>query len=253
MGQTVSMTAPTTDLQRVLWGLVLGYGLGAVYCFLRPLRPKYTTLSDLLFLPPAFYIWLYFSFAICRADLRFGYTLSLFLGGWLFVVTLGRLIAPVFRGFWRILLGIGRGFLCKIRKIFEKGKKCCNFLLATKKKTVRIDARQEKIHGGDHMGNLKNPFRHVRLVYRRSSKLLKTVVLVTLVVATLALLLLAGAIRQEKQAYRQMQQQAADLEQANSNLSQQIDELGTVEAVKRLAEKWLGLEDPDTVIFLPQE
>ncbi len=247
------MTAPTTDLHRVLWGLGLGYGLGVVYCFLRPLRPKYTALSDLLFCPPAFYVFLYFSFAVCQADLRFGYTLSLFAGGWLFTVTLGRLLAPLFRGFWRILIGIGHSFLCKIKKIFEKGKKCCIFLLATRKKTVRIDARQQRRYTGVHMGNLKNPFRHVRLVYRRSSKLLKTVVLVTLVVATLVLLLLGGAIYQEKQAYRQLQQQAADLEQANSNLSQQIDELGTVDAIKRLAEKFLGLVDPDTVIFLPQE
>lgn len=247
------MTAPTTDLHRVLLGLALGYGLGAVYCFLRPLRPKYTALSDLLFLPPAFYVWLYHSFAVCQADLRFGYTLSLFFGCWLFQKTLGLLFAPVFRGFWRIFFRLVHAFLCKIRKIFEKGKKCCNFLLATKKKTVRIDLISKEATEETIMGSLKNPFRNVRLVYRRSSKLLKTVVLVTLVVATVVLLLLAGAIHQEKQAYRQLQQQAADLEQSNSNLSQQIDELGTVEAIKRLAEKFLGLVDPDTVIFLPEE
>lgn len=103
------------------------------------------------------------------------------------------------------------------------------------------------------MGNINNPFGNVRLVYRRSSKLLKTVVLVTLVVATVVLLLLGAAIHREKQAYRQLQQQAADLQQSNSELSQQIDELGTVEAIKRLAEKFLGLVDPDTVIFMPEE
>ena len=247
------MTAPTTDLHRVLWGLVLGCALGAIYCFLRPLRPRHKILSDLLFCPPACYVWLYFSFAVCQADLRFGYTLSLFLGGWLFVATLGRWLDPVFRGFWRILLGAVKGFLCKIRKILKKVKKSCIFLLATKKKTVRINKELQGRYQGVHMGSLKNPFRHVRLVYHRSSKLLKIVVLVTLIAATLALLLLGGAIRQEKQAYRQLQQQAAELEQTNNSLSQQIDELGTVAAIKRLAEKFLGLVDPDTVIFLPQE
>ena len=103
------------------------------------------------------------------------------------------------------------------------------------------------------MGKIQNPFRHVRLVYGRSSKLLKTVVLVTLVVATLALLLLGSAIRQEKEQFRLLQQQALDTEQANGELNQQIQELGTVAAIKRLAEKWFGLVDPDTVIFLPEE
>lgn len=138
------MTSPTTDLRRVLLGLLLGYGLGAVYCFLRPLRPKYTTLSDLLFLPPAFYVFLYYSFAICRADLRFGYTMSLLAGGWLFAATLGRVIDPIFRGFWRIIFRFFPGFLCKIRKIFKKGRFYCNFLLATKKKTVRIDLKSKE-------------------------------------------------------------------------------------------------------------
>lgn len=247
------MTAPTTDLYRVLWGLALGYGLGAVYCFLRPLRPKYTALSDLLFVPPAFYVWLHHSFAICQADLRFGYTASLFVGILLFIWTLGRLLKPVFRGFWRILLGAGRSFLCKIRKILKKGKKCCIFLLATMKKTVKINAPQERSYGGDLMANAKHPFGNVRVVYRRSSKTLKIVVLVTLIVATVALLVLSYAIHQEKSEYRRLQQQAIHTEQAISDLDQQIEELGTVDAIKRLARKFLGLEDPDTVIFLPEE
>ncbi len=246
------MTSPATDLYRLLWALALGYGLGAVYCFLRPLRPKFTALSDLLFVPFAFYGWLYLSFAICQADLRLGDTVCLGVGIWLFVITLGRLLAPVFRGFWRFLFGIGRDFLCKIRKIFKKGKNSCIFLLATMKKTVRIDPRKRS-YGGDRMGKMQNPFRYVRLVYGRSSKLLKTVVLVTLVVATLALLFLGSEIRQEKEQFRLLQQQALDAEQAKEELDQQIQELGTVAAIKRLAEKWFGLVDPDTVIFLPEE
>ena len=246
------MTTPATDLYRVFWALALGYGLGIVYCFLRPLRPRFPKLSDLLFVPPAVYAWLYLSFAICQADLRLGYTVCLGAGVWLFVITLGRLVTPVFRGFWRFLFALGHSFLCKFRKILKKGRNSCIFLLATMKKTVRIDPRKRS-YGGDRMGKIQNPFRHVRLVYGRSSKLLKTVVLVTLVVATLALLLLGSAIRQEKEQFRLLQQQALDTEQANGELNQQIQELGTVAAIKRLAEKWFGLVDPDTVIFLPEE
>ena len=64
------MTVPLIAAQRFCAGLVLGAVLGVWYDFLRPLRPRHTTLSDFLFLPAAFWAWLYVMFAVCRADLR---------------------------------------------------------------------------------------------------------------------------------------------------------------------------------------
>ena len=46
---------------------------------------------------------------------------------------------------------------------------------------------------------------------------------------------------------------AAALEQENKSLAEKIKDLGTVESIKELAGKLLGLIDPDTVIFLPEE
>lgn len=104
------MTGPAQDGYRLLCALLLGAGLGIFYGFLRPLRPRHTVLSDLLFLPAMGYAWLYLGFAVCRGDIRLGYCMGLILGGSIWEFTLGRWLRPVFFGFWhgisRILHGI---------------------------------------------------------------------------------------------------------------------------------------------------
>ena len=66
------MTTPIYAFSRFAIALALGAGLGLFYGFLRPLRPRYTALSDLLFLAGLSYVWLYFNFAVCRGDIRLG-------------------------------------------------------------------------------------------------------------------------------------------------------------------------------------
>ena len=88
------MTTPGIAAGRFLRGLVLGLILGAWYGFLRPLGRRRRTLSDLLFILGVFPVWLYFSFAVCQADLGIGYLASLFVGGFVFDITLGRLLRP---------------------------------------------------------------------------------------------------------------------------------------------------------------
>ncbi len=97
----------------------------------------------------------------------------------------------------------------------------------------------------------KNPFRHIRLVYRRSSPLTKCVVLVAIVLSTLALIALRITIQSEQKQQEQLQLQAAQLELENYQLTRQIAELGTVESVRRIATLQLGLVDPDSQFFTP--
>lgn len=99
----------------------------------------------------------------------------------------------------------------------------------------------------------RNPFRRVRLVYRRSSTLVKCVVLVTVIFSTLALLTLRYAILDAKKQSEALRSEAAKLEQENRELSRSIAQLGTVQSVTELAGKLLGLVDPDTVIFMPEQ
>ena len=91
----------------------------------------------------------------------------------------------------------------------------------------------------------KNPFSHIRLVYRHSSILVKSVVLAALALSILALVILRISIQSNQG------QQAALLEQENRALTKQIAELGTVESVKRIATLQLGLVDPDSQFFTP--
>ena len=97
----------------------------------------------------------------------------------------------------------------------------------------------------------KNPFKHIRVVYRRSSILVKSVVLATLVLSILALVILRISIQSNQGQQADLQLQAALLEQENRALTIQIAELGTVESVKRIATLQLGLVDPNSQFFTP--
>ncbi len=96
-----------------------------------------------------------------------------------------------------------------------------------------------------------NPFKYIRVVYRRSSILVKSVVLATLVLSILALIVLRISIQSNQGQQADLQQQAALLEQENRALTKQIAELGTVESVKRIATLQLGLVDPNSQFFTP--
>lgn len=101
------------------------------------------------------------------------------------------------------------------------------------------------------MAAKRKPFRHIRLVYRRSSMLVKCVVLAAIVLSTAALVILRISIQGAQSQQEDLQLQAAQLEQDNRKLTQYIAELGTVQSVKRIASLELGLVDPDSQFFVP--
>ena len=81
--------------------LVLGMAGGIWYGFLRPLRPRFTTVADLIFLVLALAGWIYVGFGICQADLGISPTAGMMLGIILEEMTLGRLLRPVFYYIWQ--------------------------------------------------------------------------------------------------------------------------------------------------------
>ena len=95
------------------------------------------------------------------------------------------------------------------------------------------------------------PFRHIRLVYCRSSTLIKCVVLVTILLSTAALVILRFSLQDGRAQQAALQQQAAQLEQDNRTLTAYIAELGTAQSIKRIATLELGLVDPDSQFFTP--
>ena len=93
----------------------------------------------------------------------------------------------------------------------------------------------------------------VKVVFRRSRPLTKAVALCAVVCSMAALLALQGAILDSRARTESMLQQAAVLAQENQDLQQRVNELGTVQSTRRIAQEELGLVDPDTVIIVPQQ
>lgn len=99
------------------------------------------------------------------------------------------------------------------------------------------------------MKKLRNMLSRVRLVYRRSSPLLKSVVLGAIVLCTVAVVVLSAATIHQRQQQEDLRQQAAALEEENQDLQHRISILGSVESVKQIANEILGLVDKDSVVF----
>lgn len=99
------------------------------------------------------------------------------------------------------------------------------------------------------MKKLRRFLSRIRLVYRRSSILLKCVVLTTIVLCTLTVIALTAIRLHEERVKEDTRKEAAVLEEENEELSDKVDKLGTVEGIKQIATEILGLVDPDTIIF----
>lgn len=103
------------------------------------------------------------------------------------------------------------------------------------------------------MNHIIRALGRIRLIPRRSRPLTKVVALSAVVLSTLALLSMRGAILDSRERAENLKSQAAVLEQKNAVLQENIAELGTQQSVQRIAREELGLVDPDTVIFIPQQ
>ena len=114
------MIPPAVAAQHFAVACLLGLPLGFVYGFLRPLRQKLPSLGDGLFLILLFAVWLVLGFQVCDGDLRPGYWAGLAAGSFLWELTVGQLLRPLFYKFWGLLfriIGLPPRFF---RKIFKK-------------------------------------------------------------------------------------------------------------------------------------
>jgi hypothetical protein len=132
------MTPPALAAWRFAAACLYGTGLGVIYSFLRPLRPKRTALADGLFLLAFLFAWLELGFRICKGDLRIGYTAGLLTGIFIWELTLGKLMKPVFSGFWKGIASILEWILYPMKKFLQKIYKILKFIFASLKKWVTI-------------------------------------------------------------------------------------------------------------------
>ncbi len=129
------MTAPGLAFRLLAVCVAAGAVLGLWYDFLSPLRPRHTAAADLAFLGVSLAVWVYMSFGICGGDLRMGYLLGVAAGGALWRWGPGRLVRPLFRGFWRIAGEIFRRILLPVKKFL----KFLKIMFASAKKWVTIE------------------------------------------------------------------------------------------------------------------
>lgn len=99
------------------------------------------------------------------------------------------------------------------------------------------------------MAKLAEILSRIRIVRERSSTLTKTVVLIAVVLSMAALLALGAAINNYRSQTQALKDQATQLEQENSQLQDKNDKKGTLEGLLEFAQDFLGLVDPDSVIF----
>ena len=90
----------------------------------------------------------------------------------------------------------------------------------------------------------------VKLVFR-SKPIIIVLVMVLLIGATIGVVAMNTALEAGRERYEELRQQVAALEADNAELSDNIASLGSIESVIRIAGEILGLIDPDSVIFAP--
>ena len=93
----------------------------------------------------------------------------------------------------------------------------------------------------------------VRLKYRRSSTMTKAVVMSAIVVCMLALLTLQIANTAKEKKLEKKKKKAAQLEQENNKLGDNIDKQGSAESVDQIAKDELGMVPTDVVVIIPGE
>ena len=93
----------------------------------------------------------------------------------------------------------------------------------------------------------------VRLKYRRSSTMTKTVVMSAIAVCMVALLTLQIANTEKEKQLEADRQKAAQLEQENNKLDDNIDKLGSAESAEQIAKDELGMVPTDAVVIVPGE
>lgn len=101
------------------------------------------------------------------------------------------------------------------------------------------------------MAEFKNPFRNVKIEYRRSSPLTKVVVIAAILLSMAALITLGWTRSQILAEIEDMRTEAAQLESENEDLQEKIDDLesDSVQGILDIAEDELDLVNPDTVII----
>ena len=102
------------------------------------------------------------------------------------------------------------------------------------------------------MDEKKNPLKTVKVEVRPASNVLKIVVTVLIVFSMAALLALRWVHNGILEQTDALKEEAAAIENANQELVEKTENLGSVQSIQDIARDELGLVDPDTILIDPE-
>ena len=97
------------------------------------------------------------------------------------------------------------------------------------------------------MAELKEFLSRIKFVYRRTSNITKVIVAVAILLSMTTLIALRLSTTALENRTEDLRNKAGMLEEANSELEQKIDELGSNKSVVEIAEEELDLVQPNAV------
>jgi len=97
------------------------------------------------------------------------------------------------------------------------------------------------------MAELKEFLSRIKFVYRRSSNITKVIVTVAILLSMTTLIALRLSTTALENRTEDLRNKAGMLEEANSELEQKIDELGSNKSIVEIAEEELDLVQPNAV------
>ena len=100
--------------------------------------------------------------------------------------------------------------------------------------------------------DIRQMARQFKLVVKRSSRTTKIVVCTAVLLSVVTILVLHSATLDAQARAEAWRQKAQQLEQENQKLEEKIENLGTLEGIKDIAQDELGLTDKDTVVLEPE-
>lgn len=100
--------------------------------------------------------------------------------------------------------------------------------------------------------NIRKMARHFKLKVKHSSRSTKIAVCGAIVVSVISLLALQASTLDAQEQVEAWKAKAQQLEQEKNRLEEKIENLGTLEGIKDIAQDELGLTDPDSIIIEPE-
>ena len=100
--------------------------------------------------------------------------------------------------------------------------------------------------------NIRETANQFKPVVKRSSWTTKIVVCATILLSIVVILVLHSFTLDAQARADAWRQKAQQLEQENQKLEEKIENLGTLEGIKDIAQDELGMTDQDTIILEPE-